>query len=73
MSRVEARQKRRDQGEAETVTPRTRQDRAEPRWPSGNTLAFNEEDPSSTPGPGIRQRLNSQVGRQRTEAAFNSR
>ena len=27
---------------------------AEPRWPSGNTLAFNAEDPGSTPGPGVR-------------------
>ena len=26
---------------------------AEPRWPSGNTLAFNAEDPGSTPGPGV--------------------
>ena len=26
----------------------------EPRWPSGNTLAFNAEDPGSTPGPGVR-------------------
>ena len=24
----------------------------EPRRPSGNTLAFNAEDPGSTPGPG---------------------
>ena len=24
-----------------------------PRWPSGNTLAFNAEDPGSTPGPGV--------------------
>ena len=23
-------------------------------WPSGNTLAFNAEDPGSTPGPGVR-------------------
>ena len=27
---------------------------AEPRWPSGNTLAFNAEDPGSTPGIGVR-------------------
>jgi hypothetical protein len=27
---------------------------AEPRWPSGNTLAFNAENPGSTPGPGGR-------------------
>ena len=27
---------------------------AEPRWPSGNTLAFNAEDPGSMPGPGVR-------------------
>ena len=27
---------------------------AEPRWPSGNTLAFNAEDPGSSPGPGVR-------------------
>ena len=27
---------------------------AEPGWPSGNTLAFNAEDPGSTPGPGVR-------------------
>ena len=26
---------------------------AEPRWPSGNTLAFNAENPGSTPGLAI--------------------